>query len=653
MVQESLIEGIFRSLKKNAGWATIIIGLAVLASAMINRFFPAVYESQALLRVMTSDGNSDFSIAASMNGVFSQKNVMAELANECGLSADEVINKEIVRFEDAGAGLVKLFVRHNNPSIHKDISKCAIKILSDRFLVFSAEKREFEIKASEKKLEHLENALSEARQMLAKASVEQTVHIDELTLQLENEQHQLEEKIDINSKKLQTTPEVTFYYVEEETKSFKKYSEELKAARNKLAELFKSYKEKHPKVVACQKNIRDLEKKLGKSTSRKRKQKNNPEYIALSAEIESDKEKLALVRAELKRMKSSQSSNEQARENRIKNINLRIRALEELHNKTLLNLEETRISQTTTQGKINILQNEAANPKTLGFSAVQRDCIALFSGVLIAIFLLYSPAPVRTEIVSVSGEMLAGAISRNNLPMLAAEPAEIILEVPSLTPEPLALPAPCIEADPPVFDERLIALNNPDSPAMNPYRSLVSNLQINISESQTRIVLVGSARSGSGRTTLLANTAVLLAQSGYSVLMIDANFRSPVLHRVFDLENTQGLSEALQFGFKENLIQKTTIKNLFLMSSGVVPSNPAEILGSPEMIEVLSELKRKVEIILIDTPALLEYPDTGILAGQTGAMIFLNKEGESEEDLIASKKLLKTIRARVFGYVKT
>jgi uncharacterized protein involved in exopolysaccharide biosynthesis len=321
MIQESLIEGIFRSLRKNAGWATIIIGLTVLTSAIVNRYFPAIYESQALIRVMTSENASDVSIAASMNGVFSQKDVLIELARECGLSADEVINQSVVSFEDAGAGMVKLFARHNDPAALNDINKSAIRILSDRFLVFGAEKREFEIEASQKKLQHLEASLNEARNMLVKASTEMTVKVDDLTLQLENELHQLEEKIDINGKKLQTTPETVFYYQEEETREYKTISRKLNSARNKLAELFKSYKEKHPKIVACKAEVSSLEKKLKNSRTRTRKQKANPEYIALSAEIESDNEKLDLVKNELRRTRTMTSSNEKLNENRINNLN--------------------------------------------------------------------------------------------------------------------------------------------------------------------------------------------------------------------------------------------------------------------------------------------------------------------------------------------
>lgn len=655
MIQESLIEGILRSLRKNAGLATIIVGLAVLGSVILNRYFPAMYQSQALLRVMTSENSQTPDFAAAMNGIFSQKDVLIELARQSNLAADEVINKDIINFSNAGSGMVELTTQYHQPSELANITKSAIKILSDHFLLYNDEKKEFEIEAARRKISQLEQSLEEARQNLVKASTETTIKVDELTLQLENKLHQLEEKIELNSQKLQTTSKTIFYYQEEENDNYRKLSKELNEAQNKLASLFKKYKSKHPKVKECKSRISSLNKRLKNSITRVRKEKANKDYLALSAEIESDEEKLALIKNELKRTKIHENSQENLKESQINNINQRIRALEALHQKELLALEEIRINRTTTRGKISVLKNNSNKPSAVGFSAVHRDCIALLSGVLIAVFLLYSPAPIRTEIVSVSGEALAGAVGQQYQvpPQLRIEPIETILEVPALSSEPLALPAPEIDAEPSNFDERLLALNNPDSPAMAPYKALVSNLQIHISESQTRIVLIGSARAGNGRTTLLANCAILLARAGYSVLMLDANFRNPMLHRVFDLENINGLSDALQNGFQTSQIQDTFVDNLQLMSSGIVPQNPVEFLGSPEMIEILSELKRRVEVILIDTAPLLEYPDTGIMAGQSGAMVFMHNEKDSKKDLKASRKLLKSINAKIFGYVKS
>ncbi len=602
---------------------------------------------------MTTEVGRDVSIAASMHGLLAQKSVIAQIAEKSGLSENEIRREDVISLVDHGPGLVMLTVRHENPVLLKELGNAIIDVLSEHFLGYNSEAQEFDIKALKKKLSHLETSINEIRQQMVSKESFTTAKVDDSTLMLENLAHQLEEKIDINGRRLQTVPKEVFYYQEEETPEYKRLNSQLRAERNELAELFKNYKEKHPRVIACQNRIREIEGNLKKARTRIQKSKSNSEHVALSAEITSDREKLEQVKAELAKHSATRAVTDTDSENSAETLALRIKTLEELHRKTMMELEETRISHNTSAGRINVLKKDARPPMAVGFTSLQRDAIALASGVLLAIFLLYSPAPVRAELVSVSSNILAGAVNTENRPALLAEPAEIILEVPSLISEPLSLPCPsstdiCETA----FDERLIALNDPDSSKLKPFKSLVSNLQISISESQTRIVLVCSSRTGAGRTTLLANTAILLAQTGYSVLMVDANFRKPELHRLFDLTNERGLSEALRGTDPRMLIKETAVERLSLLSAGIVPANPAEALGSQEMIELLANLKRRVEIILIDTPALLEYPEAGIMAGHTGAMVFLHREGEPEDDLHSSRKLLKNVRAKVFGYVK-
>ena len=653
MVQESLIEGIVRSFRKNAGWATVIIGLSVVFSVFLNRYIPTVYQSESLLRVMTTETGRDVSIAASMQGILSQKQIIAQIAEKSGLSETEIKREDIISLIDHGPGLVMLTVRHENPVLLKELGSAIINVLSEHFLGYNSEVQEFEIKALKKKLSHLETSLGDVKQEIARATTVTSSNVDDSTLVLENLMHQLEEKIDLNGRRLQTTPKEVFYYQEEETPEYRTLNGRLRAERNELAELFKNYKEKHPRVIACQNRIRELESNLKKSRTRIQKSKSNSEFVAISAEIDSDREKLTQIKSELEKQALYKAGTTGNVEFSSETLALRIKTLEELHRKTLMELEETQIAQTTSAGRINVLKKDARPPQAVGFTSLQRDCMALASGVLLAVFLLYSPAPIRAELVSVSGNILAGAVGQANHPALLAEPVEIIMELPSLLSERLALPCPSSEDNcESIFDERLIALNDPDSSRLKPFKSLVSNLQISISESQTRIVLVGSSRTGTGRTTLLANTAILLAQTGYSVLMIDANFRNPELHRLFDLTNERGLSEALRGTDPRMLIKETSVERLSLLSAGIAPANPAESLGSQEMIELLANLKRKVEIVLIDTPALLEYPEAGILAGHTGAMVFLHRDGEPEDDLHASRKLLNNVRAKVFGYVK-
>ena len=653
MVQESLIEGIFRSLRKNAGWATIIIGLAVCASFLLNRYAPTIYQSESLLRVMTTENASEVSLAATMQGILSQSKVIDEIAGRCTVNEADIRCEDVISLRDSGPGLVTLAVRHNNPVQLKDLGNAVIQVLSEHFLGYNSEAQDFAVKALENKLQHLEKSIVDLKQEMVKSSVASTIKADDQTLSTEIAINQLEEKIDINSQRLQTTPEIVFYYAEEESAGYRKCKQELQAERNALAELFKSYKEKHPRIIAAKNRVSSLESKLASAHSNVQKKKSNPEHLALAAEISSDKERLALLKVQFAEERASLNNSEKPATSSAEYLAMRISTLEELHKRTILELEESKITHSTTAGRINVLKKDARPPSTVGFTSMQRDALALASGVLMAIFLLYSPSPMRAELVGVSGNVLAGVVPPPNHLMLTAEPAEIILEAPSLAREPLALPEPVAEDnETAVYDERLIALNDPTSANLKPFKNLVSNLQISMSESQTRIVLVGSSRTGTGRTTLLANTAVLLAQTGYTVLMIDANFRNPVLHRMFNLSNVCGLADLLTGANLRDALQATEVPNLSLISSGIAPNTPAEILGSPEMIELMTNLKRRVEIILVDTPALLEYPETAILAGQIGAMVFLNREGEPEDDLRAARKILSSVRARILGYVK-
>ncbi|EKD81125.1 MAG: hypothetical protein ACD_39C01965G0001, partial [uncultured bacterium] len=414
MVQESLIEGIVRSFRKNAGWATVIIGLSVIFSVFLNRYIPTVYQSESLLRVMTTEAGHDVSIAASMQGILSQKQIIAEIAEKSGLSETEIKREDIISLVDQGPGLVMLTVRHENPVLLKELGNAIINVLSEHFLGYNSEEQEFEIKALKKKLSHLETSIGEVKQELTSAATVTSSNVDDSTLMLENLMHQLEEKIDINGRRLQTTPKEVFYYQEEETPEYKKLNGQLREERNELAELFKNYKEKHPRVIACQNRIREIEGNLKKARTRIQKSKANSEYVALSAEITSDREKLEQVNSELEKQAKFKTATNSSVENSEETLALRIKTLAELHKKTLMELEETKIAHNTSAGRINVLKKDARPPQAVGFTSFQRDCMALASGVLLAVFLLYSPAPIRAELVSVSGNILAGAIGQAN-----------------------------------------------------------------------------------------------------------------------------------------------------------------------------------------------------------------------------------------------
>lgn len=666
MGQETLFEGIVRSIKTKAHWAVLIIIVSILASFLINHISPSLYKSSSLIRVMTTADMSEKDIAAEMNAVLAQKEVQDEIISKCKLNPNLVKMKDLARITPSDSGLLTLTVKYVNPSALSNIGTAVIQVLSNKFLLYNNEAQEFSATFLQKKLEHLEKDITALRKQKIQASTSENLQSNTEIVDLECKVAMLEDRIGVSKKILQSTPEKAIYYEEKELPQYKSVKNQLSKAKAELKELYKTYKEKHPKVIACQNNITNLEYRLSKAKTKVKKQKPNQEYITLQADIKNGQQQLALFKDELNIKKKLADANLSSTTQ--EGLSLRIAALEELHRKTLMEYEESKISKTTTTGRINVLRKDHLPPQVVGFSAIQRDCLALLSGVLAAIFLLYSPAPTKTELVGISADAIATSLgahlelnrainsereSKRPTPIVA-EPIETILKIPALTSEPLSLPCMFTEEELLAlkYDERLVSLNSPKSDILKPYKKLVKNLQKSMIDSKTRIAIACSTKSGSGKTTMISNVAVLLAQAGYTVMLIDANFRNPSIHRMFGLDNIKGLTNLLEGEKPYDVIQKSPVENLSIISSGIKPQNPEKSLGSHNLVKLLTDLKLYTEVILIDTPALLDYPETAVLAGQTGAVLFLHKKGESEENLIKAKNILNRVKAKIFGYVK-
>ncbi|NLI78117.1 MAG: polysaccharide biosynthesis tyrosine autokinase [Candidatus Riflebacteria bacterium] len=649
MAQESLFEGILRSLGRNRKQAFFIIACAVLLTTVINHHLPPLYESSALLRILASDQEAAAGLAASMNGILSQKATLQEVCRTCGLDPATAMSQDLFTLEDAGSGLVKLTVRNTDPDVLRELGDNLIKSLSERFLKYSCETSDLEIQALERKKALLQEKLEAARGEIARLETGPGgPTIVPEAAPLEEEAQAIETQIEEWRKHLQTLPRIKVVSSRELTRSFSETSNSLSEARARLFDLLKTYREKHPKVIAVTDLIDRLESRL-KGFSRVRdREELNPDFLKTQRRIEEAEARAKALRDKIQTL-SGAGISVQVASVELEALRSRRQSLEGLYRDVLMKLEDLSLKQSTSVGQIQVLKKDREEPRPIGLSYGQRQILAFLSGSLLAIFLLYTPAPMKAEIVSVGGQVLMGGGTHGPVTL---EPIQALMQIPALNPIRLALPEPDpVQVRP--YDDRLIVLNDPHSPRLEPYRTLCSNLQIALAESQTRIILVCSARGGMGRTTLTANLGVLFAQAGYSVVLVDANLRKPALHRVFDLENHQGLTTALCGGEGIGLVKTTSVKNLGLLPSGPLPPTPSELLGSVAMIDLLDQMKRRVELLLIDTPGLLDYPDAGILASQAGGVVFLHREGEPETDICASRDFLKSIRAKVLGYVKS
>lgn len=199
----------------------------------------------------------------------------------------------------------------------------------------------------------------------------------------------------------------------------------------------------------------------------------------------------------------------------------------------------------------------------------------------------------------------------------------------------------------------LIAHYNPKSKIAEQYRIIRTNIQFASVEREIRSLVVTSATSGTGNTTTMANLGVVIAQQSKKVLLIDTNFRKPSLHNLFKNENKVGLTNVLMntYSIHEAII-KTPIKNLDLLTCGSIPSNPSELLSLKKMEQVIYELQKLYDFLLFDSPSILDYSDTQILANLCDGSLLVLKSGESkkEEAALATSSLLHC-KAKLVGAV--
>lgn len=202
--------------------------------------------------------------------------------------------------------------------------------------------------------------------------------------------------------------------------------------------------------------------------------------------------------------------------------------------------------------------------------------------------------------------------------------------------------------------KRLVAVTAPRSPAAEAYRVLRTNLQFSSLDKPLHSLMVTSPGPGEGKSTTIANLAMVLAQAGNRVLLLDADLRRPNLHKLFQLPNSIGLTNALlQHGdHLDDFIQDAGHNNLFVLTTGPIPPNPAELLGSERMREMLHILQERYDVLLIDSPPVLAVADAAILSNQVDGLILVASAGETRFDmLIRAIERLESVGTRPLGIV--
>ncbi|MEO6052082.1 MAG: polysaccharide biosynthesis tyrosine autokinase [Pyrinomonadaceae bacterium] len=202
----------------------------------------------------------------------------------------------------------------------------------------------------------------------------------------------------------------------------------------------------------------------------------------------------------------------------------------------------------------------------------------------------------------------------------------------------------------------LLIAADPRSSLAEAYRHLRTSILLSTAGHAPKSLLITSSLPSEGKTTTATNTAISLAQTGAKVLIIDADMRRPRLHSIFNVENKVGLSTLLASELADQdvtlSIQQDEKTKLYLLTSGPVPPNPAELVGSEQMASLLRMLQTKFTHIVIDSPPIASFTDGVLIASMVDGVILVVHAGHSSRQVVRrSRQLLQEIGAKVLGVV--
>lgn len=199
----------------------------------------------------------------------------------------------------------------------------------------------------------------------------------------------------------------------------------------------------------------------------------------------------------------------------------------------------------------------------------------------------------------------------------------------------------------------LIVRDDPKAVGSEAFRTLRTNLQFTSPDRELKTILITSVGPGDGKSTVSANLAVAWAQSGSRVVLVGCDLRKPVIHQIFPMANAPGLTGHLTGKASlEEVIKPSQIKGLDIIPAGPVPPNPAELLQSKAMENVLNDLRETYDVVILDGAPVVAVTDSAILASKTDGTVLVVRAHQVPKDVaIHAKNLLEQANANILGVI--
>ena len=410
------------------------------------------------------------------------------------------------------------------------------------------------------------------------------------------------------------------------------------------ARLLEQYTENHPQVIALNREIAETQKQLDEAVRTimgTTPSINDPVYQTLVNSIIQDRANLVALDARIQALRSLIASYEQKVEGisrtalNYKRLERKVNAQSEVYSLLLAKLQEARIAEAQEVGDAKILDpaqvpSVPVSPKTR-MNILLGALLGLMLGIGGAFLMEYMDNSVKTQ-----------------------EEVERLTGVPVLGTVPFIRVRDKVEDEAELIERRLITHIEPHSPVSEAYRSIRTALRFLSVGASPRSFLATSAVAREGKTSTIANIAVTLAQMGNRVLLVDADMRNPMLHKVFGVGKGPGFADYFTRLYNpEDLVKEISeIENLFLIPSGKTPPNPAELLASAMAHSFLKWGLDRFEYVLFDAPPVLPVTDAVELGKKTDGVLLVVRAGETDRHALQdAKRILDRANIRVLGAV--